>query len=453
MSAKVIFKKYTGKESDFATPISAAGLKRVDWCVPSVYSDASSNIIPANDASDVSTYSIYRPDTPDCKAYSFETILKLHLLEAPDTQLSNIRLYPIGNNPNNENYAKLYIGNSITYSKPTNTKSLVAINNIWNYSEENPFYLTVSGNYGQNADPRLDISTYSVSYKDYGYGNVIYLNGERQQIIPVANKQDSSTNIEITFINNTYDTSSSNFIEFTDMSGNIINGYTNTISSSEGYITTLYVKDDTRDMFTAYPDGIMYRIPTKLNTGYLITWVVFPTSNYDTKITETHEIYVQTGPDGKLYYYIDNVKNPCLNIDINRNYIFSNKSGNQFPLRFIHSHNNPMANNPNDIVISGINVIDGSTEDETIYINTDELLKSGECIGSYQCVIAPELGNHVYNYPMFMTGNYNLCRLDGGIYNPLLAGETDYIYLQLEVDGNTLPGSNIPDIEIKYDEN
>ena len=52
-----------------------------------------------------------------------------------------------------------------------------------------------------------------------------------------------------------------------------------------------------------------------------------------------------------------------------------------------------------------------------------------------------------------MTGNYNLCRLDGGIYNPLLAGETDYIYLQLEVDGNTLPGSNIPDIEIKYDEN
>jgi hypothetical protein len=52
-----------------------------------------------------------------------------------------------------------------------------------------------------------------------------------------------------------------------------------------------------------------------------------------------------------------------------------------------------------------------------------------------------------------MCGNYNLCRVDGGIYNPMRAGETDYVYLQLEVSGRADPGYCVPDIEIEYDEN
>ena len=52
-----------------------------------------------------------------------------------------------------------------------------------------------------------------------------------------------------------------------------------------------------------------------------------------------------------------------------------------------------------------------------------------------------------------MCGQYNMCRVDGGIYNPLQAGETDYVYLQLEVSGNSNPGYCVPDIAIAYDEN
>jgi len=68
-------------------------------------------------------------------------------------------------------------------------------------------------------------------------------------------------------------------------------------------------------------------------------------------------------------------------------------------------------------------------------------------------VTAPEMGSFVHNAPLCMCGNYNLCRVDGGIYNPLKAGETDYVYLQLEVGGSADPGYCVPDIEIEYDEN
>ena len=63
------------------------------------------------------------------------------------------------------------------------------------------------------------------------------------------------------------------------------------------------------------------------------------------------------------------------------------------------------------------------------------------------------MGSFVFNQQLFMCGQYNLCRVDGGIYNPLQAGETDYVYLQLEVSGNSNPGYCVPDIAIAYDEN
>ena len=58
----------------------------------------------------------------------------------------------------------------------------------------------------------------------------------------------------------------------------------------------------------------------------------------------------------------------------------------------------------------------------------------------------------VYTHPLDMCGNYNLCRVGGGIYNPLLAGETDYVYLQLQVNSDTDPGAAVPELEIGYDE-
>ena len=45
-----------------------------------------------------------------------------------------------------------------------------------------------------------------------------------------------------------------------------------------------------------------------------------------------------------------------------------------------------------------------------------------------------------------------MCRVGGGIYNPLMAGETDYVYMQIEVDADTDPGRCIPNIKLEYDE-
>ena len=84
MSAGVIIKKYTGKDGDFGTPVSSIGLKRVDTCVPSVYSSehlqGTGMTIPADDASEAALYCIYRPDDPNCYAYSMESVFKIHLI-------------------------------------------------------------------------------------------------------------------------------------------------------------------------------------------------------------------------------------------------------------------------------------------------------------------------------------------------------------------------------------
>lgn len=107
MSAQVIIKKYTGKDSDFGTVVSSLGIKRVDTCVPSVYSSEKlgGKTVPADDGSESQFYCIYRPDEPDCKAYSMECVFKLHLIKAPDTQLTNIRIYPVGKRPQSEHAA------------------------------------------------------------------------------------------------------------------------------------------------------------------------------------------------------------------------------------------------------------------------------------------------------------------------------------------------------------
>lgn len=121
-------------------------------------------------------------------------------------------------------------------------------------------------------------------------------------------------------------------------------------------------------------------------------------------------------------------------------------------MRFIGNMNAPMANNIDDVITDGIVVLHGGSDIEELFVNPEKILKSGHRIGGYQCVGEPGMGNVVYNAPMCMCGNYNLCRVGGGIYNPSLAGETDYVYLQLQVSGRSDPGMAIPDLEIEYDE-
>ena len=526
MSARLIIKKYTGKDGDFGTPVSSIGLKRVDTCVPSVYSSAAlegtGHTVPADDASEANTYCIYRPDNPECYAYSMESVFKIHLVKAPDVQLSNIRIYPVGERPTAPTAAKLYIGNSISYSRPTNQKSQIALNDIWDYSREHPFYLTVAGLFGQVPDERLSKYDFKVDYKDCGYGNLIYLDGDRQPAIPVATRTNDERitlifhNVSFTkgrgqrFIDFVYHDNpavfDSRFIpidEMTDGQGNY--PYKDYVIYSEDLDTVeLVVLDKARnlDLIREFPKGLIYKMPVQKNergdivnvnafTGGPIQMVYMyngkpgqygpgnpayvpyewheTTMDPDTGVVSSAVANAPYGDEGKPVieydvcvgvddfghtgYVLNGVRRPMLSFDINHMYVFRNRSGALYPLRFIGNSFSPIANVIEDVIVDGVVVENGATDSEVITVDPEKVLKSGRMINAYQCVVVPELGSYVYNQPLFMCGNYNLCRVDGGIYNPMRAGETDYVYLQLEVSGRSDPGYCVPDLEIEYDEN
>ena len=526
MPAQVVIKKYTGKDSEFGTLVSSLGIKRVDTCVPSVYSSErlGGRTVPADDGSESQFYCIYRPDDPKCKAYSMECVFKVHLVAPPDRQLTDIRLYPTGPRPKGKHPAVVRIGNSITYSRPTNTKSTVAIHDIWEYSKERPFYLTVSGLYGQVPQPQLEHTHYITEYRDVGYGNVVYLDGMRQPVVPVGVYTDKERDIVISFEDRTFMADSSNpspCLKFIDPStGKDINdvaeemhcmpfyrvvtpGSSEGIYPSDGPVVELTVKKTGLggwNLMNVFPSGLIYQIPpnkecTYTGSGYVVAWMPLyfgepgwqSTETGDSSLVETayvpnrwfkreytlsdatvkeedlpeygkskpveyYDVVVSEGVNGCPAYFMNGIERPQLIFDIHKTYHFFNRSGQKFPLRFIGNMFANMANFPDDVISAGVVVLHGHTDMEEIFVNPELVLKSGNRINAYQCVHHPGLGNVVYNHSLSMCGSYNMCRVGGGIYNPLMAGETDYVYMQVEVDGDTDPGSCIPGIKIEYDE-
>jgi hypothetical protein len=513
MAAQVILKKYTGLDSEFGTVVKSLGIKRVDTAVPSVYSSdkLGGKVIPADDASEAKYYSIYRPDQPDCWNYSMECVFKVHLIKAPDIQLSNLCIYPVGEPPKDRSKApRLMIGNSITYSKPTNAKSAKAVHDIWDYSRENPFYLTVSGLYGQVVDPSYGKTEYSVEYRDCGFGNVVYLDGERQPAVPVVVRSDAS-DITLTFKDRTFLASNSDaeqagrhLLDFADaLTGKLIDEkYVQRISQADahgdGGATRLLVKTAEWNLMDLYPAGIVYKIQADREydyegSGYMIYWLnlyaqgagwtpVCDTtmqtdvsyvpnrwfrSIYDITDGTVKEVpgkrpydkavvYIDVDAKcdetGRMSFFFNGVRRPTFLFDLNKTYHFINRSGSKCPLRFIGNMHAPIANNIDDVITDGVVVLHGNTDIEEIFVNPELVLKSGHCIGAYQCVCYPDMGNVVYNHPLDMCGNYNMCRVGGGIYNPRMAGESDYVYLQLQVGGECDPGEAVPQLEIGYDE-
>ena len=509
MPAQVIIKKYTGNDYDFGTVVKSLGIKRVDTAVPSVYSSKNlgGKVIPADDASEAKFYSVYRPDKPDCWNYSMECVFKVHLVKPPDVQLSNICIYPVGQRPESPNAPKLMIGNSITYSRPTNAKSVKAVHDIWDYSRDNPFYLTVSGLYGQVVDPAFNKYEYSVEYRDCGYGNVVYLDGERQPAIPVAVRTDAG-DITLRFLDRTFmasnEDSNRRLLDFVDpVTGKKIDPkYTRVVRQEDphgdGGALELLVKTPEWSLMDIYPAGLIYKIQGDREcdyegSGYVIYWLnlyaqeagwlpVCDTtmqtdvsyvpnrwfrSIYDTTdatITEVveqrpydkqvvyYDVEAKFDETGRMSFFLNGARRPNLLFDLNKTYHFLNHSGSKFPLRFIGNMFAPQANNIDDVITDGIVVLHGNTDIEEVFVNPEKVLKAGKCIGAYQSTCQPDMGNMVYTHPLDMCGNYNLCRVGGGIYNPLLAGETDYVYLQLQVNSDTDPGAAVPELEIGYDE-
>lgn len=436
MSAQFELRKYVGQDGAFGTPCSKIGIKRIDSCVPAVYG---SPIVPADDSSDANMYSIYRSDNEDETVYSFESVFKMILKTPPSNQLSNIRIYP-ATVMSDSNAPKLFIGCSTTYSRPTNSKSLKALVNLWDYSEETPFCVTVGGNFGQTVNEQLPVTNYNMVVHDIGYGNIIYMNNERQLPIPLLAENGSYS-----LVNNS--TSLMTLAIYDPITLTTITNVDIVVAMVSGnQVITINATTALKD---SYPNGLLYGSATSSTVGGNLYWVDFTASPIE---TITYDVTLLSMPNGTLVYALNGEVNPVLNFRENYIYKFNNLVGDSNPLRFTNDLTAIRANIESKIVIDGVYVENGGTINEVITVKPSEVKLAGKVINSYQSTMNDCYGNTVTNTNTALVGNYNIKTVGAGIYNPMNAGETDYIYLQLVVEGDSTVGQMVPDLVIKYDE-
>ena len=172
----------------------------------------------------------------------------------------------------------------------------------------------------------------------------------------------------------------------------------------------------------------------------------------DPIITEIHDVVVELDAYGKPHFWIDGSYSPVISLQLNKKYVFNNHSGDIHPMRFIK--NSWLIATETNIVINGITVENGATVNEIITVDPRAVLNAGYQITGYQSATpgAEGVGTWVNNMQYNYTGAYNL-NLVGGGTNPTAAGETDFVYLQLQVKGTATVGNFIPQIVVEYDEN
>lgn len=442
MSAKFTIIKYTGRDSDFGTEVSSIGLKRVDAAVPAVYGDP---VVPGDDTSDAMMYSVYRPELPDDVAYSFESIFKLKLVEAPDNQVSNVRIYPKEEKPNDPYRSVLKIGvSSNGYTRPTNTASMVAVHDIWNFTKESPFKISVGGIDGTELNPVIAEQSFNITLADIGTGNLIYLNKERQATIQLVEPRIGHADRTYTFVDQT-----DGDVIFTvydpDTNTPVTHPSITTDVDGDGRVITHILADNALN--TAYPNGILYGSSTDVSVGGLLEWIDL---DGDPITTETYEVEIRTNSQGKDIFFLNGIRQPNLNFELNRKYVFNNVNGDTNPMRFMWQNSSKAVES--NIVIDGVKVINGGTVNEIIEIDPIKVNDSGYKIVAYQSTTKENVGGGVSNTQTNYQGYYNINTVGGGT-NPLAAGETDFIYLQLVVKGNSTVGNVVPELVIEYDEN
>lgn len=444
MPAKFIFVKYTGKDSDFGTEVSSIGLKRVDAAVPAVYGDP---VMPGDDVSDAMMYSVYTPSDPNESAYSFESVVKLKLVTPPDNQLSNVRIYPVGESPNDPNAPKLFIGcNSSGYTRPTNSKSSVAVNDIWSYSAAHPFKVTVGGVSGTVLDPQVSYGTFNITLGDIGSGNVIYLNNERQDTIQIVMPRIDIADREYVFLDRTGGNVA--FMVYDPSTMNPIVNHPSITSGVDGAgrAFTRILADN--ELLDSYPNGLLYGSATTPDVGGSIDWLDL---DGDIVSTEIYDVEVRRDPYGNGTYHLNGSDRLYVNFDLNKTYVFNNHSGSTDPMRFMYI-NASKATESNIVVCAGITVQNGGTDNEIITVDPRKVKDDGFEIVAYQSTKNVNVGSTVTNTQTRYIGAYNINTVGGGV-NPAAAGETDYIYLQLMVKGASTVGNVVPAIAIEYDEN
>lgn len=432
MPAVLKFIKYTGKSSQFGTEVSSIGLKRVDAAVPAVYGVAPA---PGDDKSDVLRYPVIIPTKTD-KMYSFESIFKIHLKSPPSNQLSNIRIFPNVPRPESATAPKLFIGMSPTFSRPTNTQSAVAMNDVWDYTEENPFLITIGGQSGYEISPEIfQVYEFQITVGDTGSGNKFYLNGNKQPDVKII---EGNT---YTFINNV--TPLYTFKIYDDLEvlashpdivyGTFMGNQTVTIIASAS-------------LLSAFPNGFKYGSSLNTLMGSTISW--FDINDVPTEtIVYDVEARVIPGFTSKVFY-LNDIRKPTLDLRVGKKYIFNNISGDTDPFRLVTEG---FGGSEDFVIVDGISVVNGGTVNEVVTVDTTVLNASGKIPLSYESTTNEKYGNYIRFLPLDNVGKYNLNTVGGGT-NPLAAGETDYIYLQLCVDKETDVGDLIPNLIIRYDE-
>lgn len=384
--------KYNGNNCIFGTEVVDLGLKRIDYTVPAVYN--SIDIVPSADASDALRYPILVP-TEGGPTHSFETIFKLHLKVAPDNQLSNIRIFPNIPRPSSPTAAKMYIGVSQSYTRPTNNASIVAVNDIWDYTEENPFLITIGGVSGYQISPTIfGVYQYQVTIGDTGSGNKLFLNGNKQELIKIIENNSSP----YTFINHVtpmytlsiFDAATSLPIAPLDHP-NIV--YGSTLGNQTITITP------TTALKTAYPMGFKYGtteilpLPTTgIDMGSTISWFTLAQVP-----TETLTFTVESLPDptvGHNVFYINNTKKPVLDFQAGKIYVFNNISGDIDPIRFV---TRGLGGDETNVITTGITVVNGGTVNEVVTVDTTLVNMSGKYPRSYVSTTAghSDYGNQV----------------------------------------------------------
>ena len=428
--------KYTGKNSAFGTQVSSIGLKRVDAAVPAVYGNP---IVPGDDKSDVNTYSVYRPDETADVAYSYESIFKLILTTAPSNQLSNIRIYPAIDKPDDANLPDMYIGCSQTFTRPTNSVSLVATNDLWTYTADSPFEVTVGGETGQAVDENVPVINWNATVHDLGTGNLIYMNGERQIGIDII---EGNTYTII------YNATSLITIKIYDDSDVLVTDSDVVYSTVSG--NQVITISATATLLASYPDGFKYGSDTVVTVGGTITWLDLEADPVE---IVDYEVDLEVLANGDSVYTLNGERRPTLNFLENRQYRFTNLAGATDPIRFLDNVTSLIANTEAEIIVEGITVTAGATASEVVLVDPKAVRIAGGTILSYQSTANSAYGNIITNINTALIGNYNLNTVGAGTANPLAAGETDFIFLQVKVDGESSVGQLIPDITIEYDEN
>ena len=331
---------------------------------------------------------------------------------------------------------RLMIGCSHRFTRPTNNKSTVAFHDLSDTSEDSPYNISVGGisGYAINKDI-FQVYEYNVTYGDIGTGNLLYINGYRQRAFPIIKDNQYTMINQVTseYTVAIYD-DNDDIVTDVDIVESIVSGkQVITINATEALLTN-------------YPSGLKYGEISNPDMGGLIIW-------YDVDVvpgqTIEQEIRIKTSNSGSVRYFIDDIAKPVFEFLQGNTYIFNNISGETHPLRLVNDEAG-IADEAN-VIINGVKIEDGGTNDEKITIVVDEFIQGNPVVYGYESTNAYNAGNRVKYIPNTVIGGYNLNTIGGGT-NISAAGESDYIYLQLVVDSNSEPGEFKPNIIIEYDE-